>query len=88
MAPRSDLYLIKVTNCMWSENPWGQRTFKYPTVTSQALREATAHIEEVVRARNLQGKAVLSVSWGKGQCTQPYLFPLTFMMQRSKRHQE
>ena len=65
-APKADLYLIKLWNCIEITDPATNQVEKFTVSPTQfALAAATDRIEKVVRSRNLHGKAVLIMSFGR-----------------------
>lgn len=65
IAPQAGIYSIKVLQCGWKRCANGQIEIVQMGITHRALRAATDQIEKVVKQRNLQGKAVVNLSWGK-----------------------
>lgn len=65
IAPKADLYSVKMLQCGWKNDQWGHKQIVHLGATPRALRAATDQIERVVIERNLQGKAVISLAWGK-----------------------
>jgi hypothetical protein len=61
----ADLYSIKTTQCGWKLDAQGKRQTQQLGATPRALRAATDQVEKIVKQRNLQGKAVINISWSK-----------------------
>ncbi|KAK1834885.1 hypothetical protein QBC39DRAFT_379284 [Podospora conica] len=64
IAPKADIYSIKLMQCGWRLDAAGDREIRTMGITPRALREATDRVERIVKQRNLQGKAVMNLSWG------------------------
>lgn len=65
IAPKANLYSIKVGQCGWKIDQYGDRELVPLGVTARAIRAAAERVEKVVKDRNLQGKAVINISWCK-----------------------
>jgi len=65
IAPKADLYSIKTSQCGWKLDQHGTRQIEQLGPTPRALRAVTDQVEKVVKQRNLQGKAVINMSWCK-----------------------
>jgi hypothetical protein len=61
LAPKSNLYVVKDCGDYIDED--GKRYVMHSTPSG--LHEAFTHIIQVVKDRDLQGKAVISAAWSK-----------------------
>lgn len=65
VAPYSQLYLVKHVNAAYVTDNAGNRYLQTVRTSPDAYHDALFHIVDFVKKNNLQGKAVVSHSWGK-----------------------